>query len=49
MNLKDRDQEIQFGGGDENENDPSDKELIKKKGIIKDELQTIEKNEMVDA
>lgn len=49
MNLKDRDQEIQFGGGDDNDHDPSDKELIKKKGTMKDELQTIEKNEIVDA
>jgi hypothetical protein len=37
INLKNRDQEIQFGGGDENDNDESDKELIKKKGVIKGE------------
>ena len=49
ISLKDRDQEIQFGAGDENEADPADREVLRKKpGVLpdeKDDLQTIEKDE----
>jgi len=31
ISLANRDQEIQFGAGDENENDPADREVLRKK------------------
>lgn len=51
ISLKNRDQEIQFAGGEDNDNDPAEKEVLKKKmggGVEKEsDLQTIEKNEPV--
>jgi hypothetical protein len=38
MSLANRDQEIQFGAGEENEADPADREVLRKKpGILADE------------
>jgi len=38
ISLANRDQEIQFGAGDENETDPADREVLRKKPGIIDSL-----------
>ena len=41
ISLANRDQEIQFGAGDENENDPADREMLRKKpGTLPEEKET---------